>query len=269
MGQLTSEGISMKSLATAVKAIGCHLLRWVNILVIEWSALQWWKQWLIMRLRHEVVTTPCRLGSKQWKRCTVEGCGKYWKVDKNWKVNIQQYSISVRFDVEMVSFIIPHLRVFQSFRFRWVSGNVCAVWFLRPSYCRGEKSIEMEARYDSYNHGVNGIQIGCSMMLDIYMEGPSARKLNLQVPKGVAGWVSSQTVQLQLFVTKDCEARSRRLLCVPHFWCQPTRMFGVEEDISRQMFAETFVENWCIRIFNIHTKISENTSFWWESHFFN
>ncbi len=82
----------------------------------------------------------------------------------------------------------------------------------------------MVALYDSYNHGVDGIQIGSSMMLEIYIEGPAAQKLNLQVPKGV-GWrdvesqvgVGSQMVQLQLFVTKDCEARSRRLLCVPHF----------------------------------------------------
>ena len=94
----------------------------------------------------------------------------------------------MRFDVERVSCIIVFSRASGSDR---CPGNLYAVWFLRPSSCRGEKSIEMEARYDSYTHGVDGIPLGSSMMLDIYMEGPPwHRSWTFKSPKGVAGWVS-------------------------------------------------------------------------------
>lgn len=56
-------------------------------------------------------------------------CGR-WKDVKSRQELEGQYSISVRFDVERVSFIILYYCVFQSFRFRSVPGqSVCSLIF--------------------------------------------------------------------------------------------------------------------------------------------
>ena len=177
-------------------------------------------------------------------------CGWWKDVERRQELE-GQCSISASFDVERVSFIIPYYHVLSCFAELQVhmGAGQCVCSVILCSSHGGEKSIEMVALYDSYNHGVDGIQIGSSMMLDIYIEGPAAQKLNLQMPKGV-GW---RDVQSQVGLAarwSSCSSLWPRI--VKHeaddyfvFLISDANLrgfFGVEEGISRQMFAQPFFE---------------------------
>ena len=63
-------------------------------------------------------------------------CG-WWKDVESRQELEGQCSISLRFDEERVSFIIPYCRVLQSFTFRWVRAMcVCRVIFETELLCR-------------------------------------------------------------------------------------------------------------------------------------
>ena len=83
-------------------------------------------------------------------------CGRWKDVDSRQELEGQYSSIFNICEVWRRKGIIYHtvLSCFPELQVQMGARAICVQCdFLRPSYCRGEKSIEMEPRYDSYTHG--------------------------------------------------------------------------------------------------------------------